>query len=283
MALQEQPYSFVFKKFVCVVAVRDQKLGQEIERALEQIPLVRVAVCDSCKSAEQAIKAQKRVHCCICGSGMKDMKSDELYLLKQFGDHIPFVMYLSKDSAELTAECKDFDAAAVLVQERCAPHSRKFVLSVCNQTIWGVLFPMQSLRINSALLHSLTVMFQNHPETVDGWAQQSSLSGRYLCSLWTTRCGFNTNQALICFKIMCAAFTHYLNEYLDQCHRNTTRASRKTRHCISRKYTDHQETVEYIMFRKRNYENLPIRTRDLVEFYDTITVGSGSSFKRRRV
>ena len=268
MALQEKPFVSLFNRFVCIVAVRDRELGLAITRTLQNLPLVQVIPCSSAAQAEAAITERKSVHCCICGAGLDDSRGDELYLLKRFGDHIPFVMCLAGERAELSAECVRFDAASILMQNRCGPESDEFVICVCNQIVKGVLFPLQSLRMNRILHHSLEILFRREPKSVSDWADLCGMSRRYLCTLWRTHCGSTAHKRLLCFDLLCAAFSYYLNELLDRSQRNTSQESLKKQRLLSRKYFDHLQPLHQIMFPKHNYGLLPVRRFEQIGFYD---------------
>ena len=259
MAQQEQAYSFLFKKFVCVVALDDRDLGNTVAHTLQQIPLLNVVSCSTATRTEAAILAEKRVHACICGQGLYDQHGDELYLLKRFGDYIPFIMYLSSGSAELSAECMRFDAGDMLTTDKNLPDSCRFLTAICNQIVKGVLLPLRSLRIHAPLRRSLSTLFHSRPENVQQWADECGMSRRYLLTLWTNHCGISAHAALSIFSLLCSAFTWYLNEAFDRNHLNQTASSHKKLRSCNARFTHYVEKLQPILFKKRNYALLPVR------------------------
>ena len=270
MERQEEAYSFLFKKFVCVVALADRETGRALSDALRQIPLLEVLTCGASGQAESTILSQNRVHCCICGAGLNDRQGDELYLLKRFGDHVPFIMYFSGESAELSAECMRFDASGVLVHDPHDPGYGKFLVSVCTQIVKGVLFPLRSLRICGPLRRSLTSLFRHEPENVTQWADRCDMSRRNLCELWSNHCGTAAHAALVCFSLLCAAFTWYLNEALDRERLNAASSCLHKQRSLTRKYYYQMGTLQKIMFGKRNYQLLPVRHYEHIGFYNIL-------------
>lgn len=269
---QEQAFSFLFKKFVCITAVADPKLGTWIVQELEKLPFMRVIACDTAGRAETAILSQDRVHCCVCGAGLADRHGDELYLLKRFGDSIPVVMYLPGASAAFGAECMWFDAAAVISDENDASRSPQFLVEVCARIVEGVLFPFRSLQTCKSLRSSLEILFKKKPCNVSSWAELCSVSRRNLCGLWSDHCKTSAHYALVCHELLCCAFAWYLNEVFDRGGLNDVPSACRKRTLLSRKYYDQLEDLHPLMFKKRNYRLLPLRQREHVGFYDAVVL-----------
>ena len=283
MPCSEQAYSFLFNKFVCVVALADKEQAEVVERGLNAIPLLKVITHTTSATAETAILSQDRVHCCVCGTGFDDRHGHELHLLKRFGDHIPFIMLLPGTRVMLGAECMRFDAAAVLEQEQLGPGSARLLVAVCNQIVKGVLFPLRSLRIIEPLRRSLEVMFRKKPAGVIEWALQCDMSRQYVRKLWSDHCGATANLSLICHQLLCSAFTYYLNQALEQDHRNTTRSCLQKQQSCTRKYYNHLASLQRMMFRKRAYSLLPVREYEHIGFYDVITMPCDPAAEQKKL
>jgi hypothetical protein len=271
MVQQEQAYSFLFNKFVCVVALDDRSLCNTVAKSLRRIPFLNAVTCDTARRAEAAILAQKRVHACICGGALRDRHNDGLYLLKRFGDYIPFLMYLSGDSAELSAESMRFDAANVLTADTNLPDSCCFLSALCNEIVKGALFPLRSLRIHAPLRRSLSILFSSKPQTVQQWADHCRISRRHLLDLWASHCDISAHAALSLFSLLCAAFTWYLNETFDRDHLNQTASSQKKLRSCNAGFTHYVEKLEPTLLKKRNYALLPVREYEHLGFYDYAT------------
>ncbi|MBN2035296.1 MAG: hypothetical protein JW768_01005 [Chitinispirillaceae bacterium] len=270
MAVSEKAFQFLFKKFVVVVAMRDRDHASIVAARLQDIPLFKVISCTSSRKAESAIESCDHVHCCVCGSGMADLHNEELYLLKRFGDHIPFIMHVSDRNIALAAECMRFDAAAVMNSENMQNNLHALMIAVCNQSVKGVLFPFRSLRTHQSLHKSRTILFKTHPQDVTEWAIQCDMSRQHLHELWTNYCGATANLSLICFHLLCTAFTWYLNDALDRETRNWSFSSLRTMKQCTRKYENHQIQLNHLMFRKRGYHTLPVREYEHTGFYEAI-------------
>ena len=276
MAFQERPFSYLFHHFSCVVVLRDKALEQTVARALHNLPLVQVIACNSAAQAEAVILQRDNVHCCICGPGLDDRRGDELYLLKRFGDNIPFVMYLPGEFVELSAECMRFTAASVLMASTHGRESAELVVRVCTHIIRGIVCVRRSYENEMSLRRVLATLFCKRPESVTEWAIDHGMSRRHLVRICDAYCVSAPRYVLICAQILQAAFGYYLNEFLG-CKKNYAGQSLvNIEDRISRKYCDHRELMEEIMFGKRKYRCLPVRSYEDIILYDAPAVSKPS-------
>jgi CheY-like chemotaxis protein len=209
MAKQPEPVQDYFSfldRTVNILLVDDQpELLDSFAQLLSDVRVYNVRVAGSAKDAK-AILDRDMVHLCLLDLGIRDIKGDEFYLPRTYGEHTRFFVLTGSTSPEQGAAAVMSGATGVFDKPALFDaHAPR----INEQILRHIVTPRPRSAVTAALNHSVNFLLQKAPANVGDWASGANVSYDALHDLWNGR-GLKPATVLFMYSVYRDALAYHM-------------------------------------------------------------------------
>ncbi|MGD9200460.1 MAG: response regulator [Chitinispirillia bacterium] len=221
MKNNEEPFYYLNKLINVLLVDDDPKVTAFLLELFKPFRPYNIFTASTAKQALKILQSPQRIHVCILDLGINDIKNDEFFLLKEFGNHIFFVIFTGSSSPLAGFEANKLRAQAII--EKSAEFNKNRFIKVINRfALLNIINPKYNIKIDS-LSEATDVLFKKSPHFVTQWAQQLGMTDRSLRHIWTKNLGANAKIILSIYKIFSQALSFFEKCELEgSCYSNTS-------------------------------------------------------------
>lgn len=202
-----KPFYFLDKQISILLVDDDPGVLGMLSDVFSPLGLYDVQCASSARQAEEQLRSAKRTHSCVLDLGIDDIKGDEFFLLKKFGNRASFVIFTGRQSSSKGFDAHRFGAKAVV--EKSGEFDQPGFLKIVDHcSLLNIINPKYTGGKGS-LNVSTDVLFEKSPRFVSQWAQLIGLTDRALRLVWTKNLGANAKIILSMHDMFRASFDYY--------------------------------------------------------------------------
>ena len=208
MALIDTPFYYLDKLVNVLLVDDDTKILSLLSGILKPVCPYCIHNATTAQQAEKILSSPSRIHLCVMDLGITDIKNDDLYLLKQFGNRISFIVLTGRPSPSKGFEAHALGAKAI-IEKSGKFDNVKFLETVNHLSLLNIINPKYSPTISDSLSLSTDLLFEKLPKFVSQWAQLMGMTDRTLRHIWTKNLGANAKIILSTFQMFETAFDYF--------------------------------------------------------------------------
>ena len=213
MPLLDKPFYYLDKLVNVLLVDDDTRILSLLSGILNPICPYCIHNAATAQQAEKILSSPSRIHLCVMDLGISDIKNDEFYLLKQFGNRISFIILTGRPSP-----AKGFNAHALgakaIIEKSGKFDNIKFLETVNHLSLLNIINPKYSPTTSDSLSLSTDLLFEKSPKFVSQWAQLMGMTDRTLRHIWTKNLGANAKIILSIYQMFETAYNYF--EQLEQ-------------------------------------------------------------------
>lgn len=208
MPLINKPFYYLDNLVNVLLVDDDMKILSLLSEILKQVCPYHINSVTTAQQAEKILSSPSRVHLCVLDLGITDIKSDEFFLLRQFGTKISFIILTGRSSPLKGFEAHALGAKAV-IEKTGKFDNLRFLETVNHLSLLNIINPKYNPTINDSLSKSTDLLFKETPKFVSQWAQSMGMTDRTLRHIWTKNLGANAKIILSIYQMFETAFDYF--------------------------------------------------------------------------
>ena len=208
MQLTDKPFYYLDNLVNVLLVDDDMKILSLLSEILKQVCPYHVTSVTTAQQAEKILSSPSRVHLCVLDLGITDIKSDEFFLLKQFGRRISFIILTGRPSPLKGFEAHALGAKAV-IEKTGKFDNLKFLDTVNYLSLLNIINPKYNPTMNDSLSKSTDFLFEESPKFISQWAQLMGMTDRTLRHIWTKNLGANAKIIISIYQMFETAFEYF--------------------------------------------------------------------------
>ena len=205
------PYAQLRGAFRVLVVDSDERTLERHQEMLENMPTVMAYTARTAEEAAQLLDDGRQWHACVMDLGIDDVDGDEYYLLREFSEHVPFVVCSAQASLEKGGECVRLGARHILKKHGLAALEARLQEYVAYCIIVAVINAEYQPFGRDSLSRATRALLDACPPSVTAWAGIVGVSTRELRYLWRRSAGAAAKDVLDLYHIVAAALAYHLN------------------------------------------------------------------------
>ena len=208
MPLTNKPFYYLDNLVNVLLVDDDMRILSLLSEILRQVYPYHINSVTTAQQAEKILSSPARIHLCVLDLGITDIKSDEFFLLKQFGTRISFIILTGRSSPLKGFEAHTLGAKAV-IEKTGTFNNFRFLEMVNHLSLLNIINPKYNPTIKDSLSNSTDLLFKESPKFVSQWAQLMGMTDRTLRHIWTKNLGANAKIILSIYQMFETAFDYF--------------------------------------------------------------------------
>jgi DNA-binding NarL/FixJ family response regulator len=161
-----------------------------LTETLQQAGFFRILAVSNAKAASKAIETQWPLHCCILDLGIKDCGNDDLYLVRRYGEMLPFIIYTAREASVEFFDCAAAGARAIVQKDsNCLKGLIKLVAAMRKPVLESILMNRCIAQHREKILPLISLLIEKMPHSVGDWARELNMDERWLRERCSVLCG----------------------------------------------------------------------------------------------
>lgn len=200
--MQGKYFQFLDGSIRILIADDEPAILDIVKGVFIDYPIYEITKAGSAAEAVHEIK-RNRIHLCLMDLGLKDIEKDEYFLLRNYSDQVPVVVFSSQQDLKKGAESIKHGAKAVLTKDDLKDFTG--FLQVINPIILRHLFERNGTEMFSGCLQKVA---EANVYSVTQWAKLCDITEVYLRKICQQSIGLKPKEVLAVFNLFSTALSH---------------------------------------------------------------------------
>jgi len=209
-------YYFDFlEKTINILVVDDEDFQLALyKELLQDHRLLQIYTASTGREAEKILRGKTPVHMCFFDLGITDIDNDEYYLLKRYGQWLPFIIVSGASDMERAFEARAFGASK-LIEKPIDVEEDKFWNIFTDSFLNQVIVPKSSLDKTHLLYECCRIVREEKPLNVSDWGRKAGIHASYLRRLWNDCYNASPKKVLFLYQLFNKALRYHNGLFLS--------------------------------------------------------------------